>query len=484
MNNNLLKKFLSFSYGSWIGLVLGVLMTMVTTRILSPEHFGKASMYNLAINVVMIFIIFGTDQSFVRFFYEEEEKKRGGLLYNCIKVPIVLALIITMIILIFNRSITNYLFEEGNFVLAITLVIGIIFSAINRYSTLVIRMKQKSHLFSIIQIANRIVDFVILIIFYYLMGNRFEIIIFSSAVSLVFITVLSVYFERKFWSISNYRLTELKHSTKDVFIYAYPLVLTSLISWLFTSFDKIALKQWSTFTEIGLYSGASRIVALLIVLQGTFTTFWTPVCYERFEKHPNDTKFFERTSKIITIAMLFLAILSIGAKDIIVLLLGSKFKEASNIMPFLVFMPIMYTVSETTVIGINFFKKNNWHILISSVSCIVNIIGNWILVPKLGAKGAAISTAFAYIVFFTMRTQISLKYYKVDYGLKKLYSMLAIIFIYAIYATFKANLLLNIVAGLMVLVLMIIIYLKDLKAIYNDLVKDIILGIKNKILDK
>ncbi|TKH00449.1 lipopolysaccharide biosynthesis protein, partial [Peribacillus simplex] len=103
-------------------------------------------------------------------------------------------------------------------------------------------------------------------------------------------------------------------------------------------------------------------------------------------------------------------------------LLGPEYQEASKILPFLVFMPLMYTISETTVLGINFYKKPKWHIVIAGVSCICNIIGNWVLVPQFGGLGAALSTAFSFIVFFMLRTHISLKYYKVNYGLGKLYT--------------------------------------------------------------
>lgn len=45
-------------------------------------------------------------------------------------------------------------------------------------------------------------------------------------------------------------------------------------------------------------------------------------------------------------------------------------------------MPLMYTLSETTVIGINFQKKPKWHSIIAVVSWVTNIIGNFYLVPQ------------------------------------------------------------------------------------------------------
>ena len=462
MNDNLFKKFLSFSYGSGIGLIIGFLGTMITTRILLPEDFGRASMFTLALNISMIFVLFGTDQSFVRFFYEEVEVNRGRLLYNCLKIPLVLSLIISGIILAFNRKISLLLFEKENFTAIIMLIIGILAQVLYSYSTLVIRMQQKGNLYSILEIISRTLSILTALILYFIMGPSYEIIIYSTVINLVILTAFSILNEKKYWSLENSISTKLVHSKKDILNFGSPLVLTMLITWLFQSFDKIAIKHWSSFDELGLYAAAFKIVALVSVLQGTFSTFWTPVAYEKFEKEPENKYFYEKMSKIITFAMLFVAVLSIAGKDIIVLLLGKNYREAVSIMPFLVFMPIMYTISETTVIGINFYKKPKWHILIALSSCVINLLGNWILVPKYGAIGASISTAFSYVVFFTMRTQISLIYYKVHYGLKKLYFMLLVISIYAVFSIFTTSFYMNILSGLGVILILVFVYKKDL----------------------
>ena len=134
--------------------------------------------------------------------------------------------------------------------------------------------------------------------------------------------------------------------------------------------------------------------------------------------------------------MLLIAIGLITFKDIIVLLLGSRYREAVFIFPYLVFMPIMYTISETTVIGVNFKKKTKYHINIATVSAVFNLIGNLILVPRLGARGAAISTGLAYIVFFACRTYYSNKFYKVNYSIGKFSICVGMVYILAAYSSF------------------------------------------------
>lgn len=458
MPNNLFKKFLSFSYGSWVGLIIGLLSTMITTRILVPEDFGKASMFTLAVNVMMIFIIFGTDQSFVRFFYEEKEGNRGGLLYNCLRLPMLLTVVVIPIILLFYKRITHFLFDEENLTVALMLALAIFSYALHGYGILVIRMQQKGNLYSLDGIFNKVLNLAFIMIFYQLLGANYQIIIYSTLLTGIILTVAELVIEKTYWHPRNASVKSLRHSKREIINYSYPLVITTLISWLFSSFDRLAIRQWSTLVELGLYAGATRIVELLIILQGTFTTFWVPVRYEHYEKNPDDKVFFERMSRVVSFAMFFVAIFSIAAKDLIVLLLGADFRESANLMPFLVFMPILYTVSETTVIGIGFAKKPKWEIFIAGVSCAVNIIGNWWLVPIFGALGASISTAFSYVVFFTIRTQISLKYYKVHYELKKIYGMLALISVYALFAAFNYNTDLNTIAGIGAMVVLTAVY--------------------------
>lgn len=106
------------------------------------------------------------------------------------------------------------------------------------------------------------------------------------------------------------------------------------------------------------------------------------------------------------------------SNNFLILLLGKKFYPALYIMPMLVFIPIMYVLSETTVIGINFKKKTKYFLYISFIVLIINLVGNLILVPLFGARGAAISTGISYIIFFSLRTYFSTKLMSFGFNLK------------------------------------------------------------------
>ncbi|MGN7938750.1 oligosaccharide flippase family protein [Virgibacillus sp. 6R] len=468
MQDGLILKFLKFSYGSLVGLFLGLATTMITTRLLPPEAFGKVSMFDLTLQVGMIITIFGTDQSFVRFFYEEKSSKRGALLYNCMRLPMITTIIMLIFLIIFYKHITIFLIGEIDLKFAIWIGIGIIAQLLFRYAQLVIRMQQKGNLYSLLQIFERIFNLSFILLFFYVIGSRFEVLILSKVITLLLLVAIAIYFGREFWSLKNNKIKDVKHSQLEIVRFGSPFVLTIFISWLFESFDKIALRQWSNFEELGLYAAAMRLVILVMVLRQTFSTFWTPVAYQKFENNPEDRSFFRYICIIVSFLMFLVAIFSIAGKDILVMLLGEEYKVAATIVPFLVFMPVLYTISETTVVGINFYKKTKWHFVIAIIACIVNILGNWLLVPRFGAIGASVSTAFAYIVFFTLRTQISVRFFRVNYPLIRIYFMVFLVSIYALYSVFNEYIGLNIILGLLLIVILVVINYKDLLYIIKN----------------
>jgi O-antigen/teichoic acid export membrane protein len=214
---------------------------------------------------------------------------------------------------------------------------------------------------------------------------------------------------------------------------------------------------------------------VLQLIQAGFTIFWTPVSYESYEKNPESKSLYEKTAASMCALMFTLSFLLIFSKDIIFLLFSPAYKTASHVFPFLLLVPIMYIVSEITVVGINFTKKTYWHLLIASVSSLIAIIGNWKLVPLYGAKGAAAAAAVSYTAFFYLRTIISKKLYPAEYGLLK-FSLSTFIFILAAFLnTFSENMSFNLISAGIGMLFIILIYkdqIKDFYMIGKDLLSE------------
>ncbi|MGG1397343.1 oligosaccharide flippase family protein [Bacillus salipaludis] len=467
MKSKLFKKFLTFSYGSAVGSVIAFMSTIVITRILNPEEFGKVSLFTLFINIAMIVAIFGTDQAFVRFFYEEKENIRGKLLYNCLKVSAYILIPLLIVVIFFRKKLLYFLFSEYSVMVLIAVVIAVISQVLYRFGTLVVRMQQKGNIYSILEILNKSFIFIGILFFYRLLGNSYEVMVYSTVVSFIFLVIFLILSQKKFWGLNNIKSYNSKHSKVEIFFFSYPLVFTTAIMWVFDGLDKFSIRHWNNFNELGLYAAAFKIIGLLSIIQTAFTTFWTPVAYETFQRDPSNTFFYAKISKLVSFFMMIIGVVVIMMKNVIIMLLGGGYKDSSLMLSFLVFIPIMYTISETTVLGINFYKKVKWHMAIVSIACFVNLIGNWLLVPHYGGLGASISTGVSYILFFSLRTFISLKYYKVKYGLKKVYISTTVLLLFSSYTLIPNKPVNEQFIGLFAILLIILIYSNDIKHFIN-----------------
>ena len=201
--SNLIKKFLSFSIGGYINLIIGFFIVPITTRMLSPEQYGIYSLINVISQILVILCSLSMEQSFVRFFYEEEEEKRGKLLYTTLFPFFVLGTIFFIFLFIFREKISIFIIGKNENIIWIYLIFSIFFRTLNIFSTLVIRMKQRGNLYSLITVLLKVFEFVFILLLYSYFGNNYKTLIFAMLFSNIVTGLISVLLERKMWSLKN-----------------------------------------------------------------------------------------------------------------------------------------------------------------------------------------------------------------------------------------------------------------------------------------
>lgn len=466
-----LKFFMKFSYGGLISAGISFISTPIITALVLPDEFGKASMVVLAFSLLINFVQLGSDQSFVRFFYQKKyENNTGLLLTNSIIIPICLTFVCIGVILTMGEDISVLLIDRISMQVPILLSLLLFLGVIERFSTLLIRMNQKGVLFSNLKIVQSIVNISIIVLYAKFVESSFLAIVYGSLFSVLLVAIIGVFIERKYWNKMRAKINKV--DVIEILKYGLPFVPTFIISWVFEGIDKIALKYYSNFNEIGLYTAAYKIVAILTILQITFSNFWVPISYEAYEKNSVESKkMFQNVFNGLSGVFFILAISIISFRDLIILLFAESYRNATVIVPFLIFMPIMYTLSEITVGGINFKNKTYWHLLISIIAALVNIIGVYFLVPKYGAIGASISTGLAYITFFYVRTIISNYYFPLDFQILKTTLAIALLLIIALINTFVINKLFCAITNFGSLISIILIYKMELKMLVLKITK-------------
>ncbi|OFI04998.1 polysaccharide biosynthesis protein [Clostridium acetireducens DSM 10703] len=439
-----IKRFFGFSIGPVISAFLSLFTVPLTTHFIAPDEFGRAAMYTMALSISSLFIYLGMDQSFVREYNLEKDKK--NLFWNSLIVPLLFSFIVGIIYLLFYKGISIWMFDREEKYIMQVLAISVPFTVIDRFNMLVIRMEEKAKLYSILNIISKLANVVILVPYLLYIDKSFRGVVNAGFISLVVLCIAEFCFTKKYW-ITKFKIDNIL--LEKLFKFGLPLVPASVISWILNSMDRIAMKQWSTLTEIGLYSSALKIVMIIGIVRDAFCTFWAPTAFRWHEEGVSN----ERYIKVSEMLMCFMAILFVGIvlfKDLVIKIFGTKYVGASVIVPFLLFLPIMYTVSETTTLGISFSRKTSYNILVSIVAAVTNYIGNYLLVPTLGGLGASISTGISYTVFFWMRTFISRKLW-FKFPLKFYFLNTVFMLLFATFNVFYNKIYLNIIFSAIIL---------------------------------
>ncbi len=434
--NSFLKHFSVIGAGSLIYLLLGVLTTPIITRIVDPVEYGQLSIFTMYTSIAVMVLCLGLDQALVRYYYEQEgvEYKRS-LLFRCIILPVAVSVVLSVVfVALVSAEIISFEFDT---LLCVLLCLNVVISLIYRFSQLLVRLAYKSSIYAGLNVLQKI-SYVALALSLLVLttANDFVLLALATVASYFICMVVSIIVQREEWSFGRVKPRDCPISFKELIRYGYPYIFSMGITTLFQAIDKMSLNYYCTYTEVGIYSSTMSIIHVFAIIQTTFNALWAPMAVEHYTKDSEDRSFYQQGNRVITVIMFFIGISLILCKDVFALLLGEKYREAAYILPFLIFNPIMYTISETTVSGLVFMKKSKLQVVVAAGACVTNLIGNTILVPRLGCQGAAISTGISYIVFFALRTVLSNRYFKVDFHLGKFAVLTAVTVLYAFYNTF------------------------------------------------
>ena len=429
--NGFLKQLAVIGSGTFINMMLGLLSTPIITRIVEPNEYGQLSIFTMYSSIALMVLCMGLDQATVRFYYEKDAKEyKRVLIFKCVWLPVVACILVSVIFLV-----GTFVFDR---LIIFFLCLHTFDQIIYRFSQLIIRLERKVKLFSALQILQKTIYIILAVGLCYTVKNHYLfILVVATTLSYLICMVISIIAQKDIWNFKNLDLKRCPISMSELLRYSAPFILSMGVTTLFQASDKIALNYYCTYEEVGIYSSTMSLVHVFAIVQTAFNTLWAPMSVEHYIKYPDDKKFHQQANQIITVVMFFMGISLIFVKDVFVILLGEKYREAAYILPFLIFNPIMYTISETTVAGLVFKKKSKLQVVVAVGACFTNIVGNTILVPKYGCQGAAISTGIAYIVFCLLRTILGQKYYYVDFKLKKFLFLTGVVCLYAAYNTFN-----------------------------------------------
>src|SRR3989337_109474 len=192
--------------------------------------------------------------------------------------------------------------------------------------------------------------------------------------------------------VKEWQLSYLQ--AKTLFKDSWPLLMSGIAIMIYMRIDQVMLDLMAGDHEVGIYSAAVRLVEAWYFIPMAVTSSVFPsivaaktmgedIFYARLQKLYN---FMSLTSYIIALPVTFLA------GWIIELLFGPLYSKAGPMLSLFIWS-ILFT--NLGVARSTFLTAMNWtkiHLLTVSLGCIINVGLNYLLIPRYGGDGGAISS--------------------------------------------------------------------------------------------
>ena len=222
-------------------------------------------------------------------------------------------------------------------------------------------------------------------------------IIGADFLSVVFLSVITSVW--RYFDISKLD----KEVAKEMLKYCLPLIPASIAWWITNVSDRYLVAYFCGDTVNGIYDISYKLPSIINVFATIFLEAWQiSAVKESGEKHTS--RFFGNVFKAYqSVVFIGGAGIILLCKPLIKLLADEAYFEAWTFVPVLIMATIFacFSTFMTSIYMVE--KRGGLNLATMSAGAVANIALNLVLIPKIGAQGAAIATFASYVLVFGLR---------------------------------------------------------------------------------
>lgn len=264
---------------------------------------------------------------------------------------------------------------------------------------------------------------------------------------------------------NEFKYIKIKHfnkeKLKEMLQYSLPGIPNMLSWWINSLSDRYIILAVCGVEVTGLYTAASKIPAMVNLITSIFQQAWQYSTAKEIESE-NNKDFFSNIFRGYTyICTVICGLLILVNKNICKILLKESFYYAWKFVPLLLLAATFGCINTYFGTFYNAVKNNKMLMISTLIGALSNIILNFMLIPFIGGMGAAVATAFSYLIIMIIRMNDVKKFIKIEIKFKKFILQFVLLTI-SVMSNFTDNPISNVIMFLCFL----IIILSDYKVLY------------------
>ena len=381
--------------GNILGKVAAFIMVPVYTTYLTPQEYGIAELLDLTSVIIGLVVGFGISAATIRFYFEYQDRSaRDTVVSTAVLTSTAVMLATVAPLTFFSEDISRLVFKTPEYHAYVTLSLwNLLLSATIEIPLALLRAQQRIVLFTGISIARLVSSLGLNILFVVYFDWKIWGLLYST-----FITTASI---GLFLSVRTLWVVGCRFSPrilKSMLAYGLPYVPETMGMFTLHFADHFFLQVYGSMEQVGIYSLAYKFGMVPHVLFSS--TFWVVWSAKRFELigRPGSEAIYGRVLTYFVYCQLLLGLaFSLLAPHILQLVAARPFHAAARLIPVIVLSYLVFGTYYLLQTGICIQKQTKYLGLILLVTACLNLVLNYLLIPRLLSLGAALATLLSFV---------------------------------------------------------------------------------------
>lgn len=424
-----------YGLGNVLPRFINYLFSLVLTYIFQePAKLSINTEYYAYISFMNIIFTYGMETAFFNFVNKKENKDR---VYSTALMSVLFSTLgLTALLLLCSGSLASFIGDAQHPSFVIWCVLIVASDAVMVIPFAKLRQEQKAKIFAAIKFINVIATIAINLFYFILCKQAFE-----RGEHSVFATLYNPEIGVGYAFLANLLANLLcigllakqykgfdyvfdKMLWKELFAYAWPLLIVGLAGMINETFDRIILKYLLPEEigrhELGVYGACYKISILMTIFIQAFKYAAEPF----FFHHVKNKQAHQLNALVMKYFILFCLFLFLGTMmnlPWIKFAISSEYRAGLAVVPILLLANLCLGVYYNLSIWYKLTGQTKFGAMITIIGAIITLSINFLGIPKFGYMACAWATLVSYGMMMVISYLLGQRYYPIKYNLRSIF---------------------------------------------------------------
>lgn len=396
---------------SFLQRAVSLLTTPIFTRMLSTSEYGFLSLYNSWQEIISILVTLKLSEAvFNKSLTKVKEDKRRKLLSEFQIISCVLSFLFFLLFYFMRAQLSAYIgLEEW---MLMFMLIQILFDTSIKLWTGYQKYEYRYMTLIILTLILAVLNPCLSLAFIYSFENNLFGRIFGIVLSYAAVGLFAILYNLHGMRETN--CIDLKATLKYVLGFSIPLVPHYLSQILLSQVDRIMIDYIVNEEAVALYSLAYTISLLATMVTQSINNAYVPWMFRMANKGRTDEIYQNNILLLLTVSVVIF-LLCLVSPEIVLILGGKQYIPATRVI-YPVASGVFFMFMYTLYANIELYYEKKMYITIGTViTALINMILNYLFIPRFGYIAAAYTTLFSYLGYGFFHVVIAKRIFQKQY---------------------------------------------------------------------